>query len=197
MALLFEICFYIGALATLVAIVWLLANLLRGQFGKLKMPLALLLLGGSLILGPAAISRSMTVDLGPREKIVSNERHLSLTGWDGESYELLRTKPDTIVLQMGNADVEDATLDLLAEMTQLRELDLNDSSITDAGLAKLSKLPALRTLRLRATKISDAGFRQYLMNLPTLKQLDLRETAVSVETVEEWKNADSTRRAFH
>ena len=196
MALLFEICFYIGALLTVVAIVWLLATLLRGQFGKLKLPLVLLLIGGALILGPAIVSRSMTVDLGPRERMVSNERHVSLTGWDSKSYDLLRTKPDTVVLQMGNADVNDETVKLLAGMQQLRELDLNDSVVSDAGLAELAKLPSLRTLRLRATKITDAGFREHLMNLPALKQIDLRDTAVSTESVEEWKNADATRKAF-
>ena len=196
MELLFEICFYIGALLTVVAIVWLLATLLRGQFGKLKLPLVLLLIGGALILGPAIVSRSMTVDLGPRERMVSNERHVSLTGWDGKSYDLLRTKPDTVVLQMGNADVNDETVKLLAGMQQLRELDLNDSVVSDAGLAELAKLPSLRTLRLRATKITDAGFREHLMNLPALKQLDLRDTAVSTESVKDWKNADTTRKAF-
>lgn len=196
MALLFEICFYVGVVLAVIGVVWLLATFVRGKFGKLQGPIAALLLGGALILAPALLSRMMAVDLGPREKIVSNERHISLTGWDGETYQLLSSKMDTVVLQMGNADVSDETLNLLARMDQLRELDLNDSSITDTGLAKLAELPALRTLRLRATKITDAGFRQHLMNLPALKQLDLRETSVTAETVEEWKNADSTRRAF-
>jgi len=196
MALLFEFCFYVGAVLALVAIFWLLKTLVHGEFRKCLKPGVLLLIAVALLVGPAIISRNMAVDLGPRETIVNNERHISLTGWDGESYTFLSEKPDAIVLQMANADVTDSTLDLLSEMTELRELDLNDSQITDAGLRKICQLPALKTLRLRATKITDDGFREHLLPLPELRQLDLRETQVSTESIDEWKAAVDGRRAL-
>ncbi len=196
MALLFEFCFYVGAVLALVGLVWLLRCLLSGAFRKAIFPVGVLLLGAVLLIGPAVVSRNMSVDLGPRETMVDNERHISLTGWDGDTYDFLADKTDTTVLQMGNADVNDATLDLLSDMSALRELDLNDTSVTDAGIAKLTKLSALQTLRLRATKITDNGFRDHLSTMEALRQIDLRETAVSVEAVDEWKSAEDGRRAF-
>jgi len=196
MALIFEYCFYAGAILALIGLIWLVASLINKP-RRFVPPLLLLMLAAALIVGPAIISRNMVVDLGKHERIVNNERHITLTGWDEDSYTFLQGMSDTVVLQMANQDVTDDTLDLLANMSSLRELDLNDSAVTDAGLAKLAKLPALETLHLRATKTSDSGFREHLMNLITLKQLDLRQTAVSAETVEEWKNGDDSRRAFH
>ena len=156
MATLFEYCFYAGLVLGLIALVWLVVSLLRKP-RRLVPPLFLLMLGFVLLVGPALISRTMSVSLGKIERVVDEELHLSLTGWDGESYAFLQTKPDTIVLQMGNADVTDDTLSLLANMSRLRELDLNDSSITAVGLPILAKLPSLETLRLRGTKITYRG----------------------------------------
>ena len=196
MALLFEYCFYTGVVLALVGLLWSTWSLRHRNFRKLVLPIGILLLGLVLIVGPGIISRLMIVDLGPRETLVDGQRHVSLTGWDGESYDLLSAKSDVVVLQMANADVDDATLDFLAGMKQLQELDLNDSKITDEGLRKLSQLPALRTLRLRGTRITDQGFRDHLMNLPALKQIDLRKTAVSAESVSEWQDDDPSKRAF-
>lgn len=178
-----------------VGLVWLATRFLR-PVRQLSAPLCLLVFGAMLVVGPAVLTRTMSIDLGKRERIVGNERHISLTGWDGKSYEFLSGKPDTVVLQMANQDVDDETLDFVAKMNQLRELDLNDSAITDGGLPKLAKLPSLETLRLRATKITDAGFRDHLFEMETLRQLDLRQTLVEVETVEEWKRRGESRRAF-
>lgn len=196
MAQLFEYCFYLGLLLVLTAALLFIKNLVTGRFRKWALPLGLLVLGSLLVAGPAVLSRTMAVDLGPREEIVNTERHLSLTGWDRQNYDFLAAKQDTVVLQMGNPDVTDETLNLLAKMQQLRELDLNDSAITDKGLEKLAALPALTTLRLRGTRITDAGFRQHLAPLSNLQNLDLRQTAVTPETVEQWKAAQPSRRAF-
>lgn len=193
---LFELSFYVGVVLTLAGLFWLGKSLLKGQFRAALPAVGVLVVGVALLVGPAIISRNMAVDLGPREKIVSNERHVSLTAWDGTDYSFLASKPDIVVLQMANADVSDQTLSLLAKMAQLRELDLNDSSITDAGLAMLAELPNLETLRLRGTKITDAGFRETLLSKTSLKQLDLRQTAVSAETISEWKSAGESRRAL-
>lgn len=195
MSLLFEYCFYAGIVLALIAIVWFIRSIAKGQ--KVVPSVCLLLFSLVLLAGPAILTRTMSVSLGPRERTVDGERHLSLTGWDGTSYTFLQTKTDTTVLQMGNADVTDETVTLLRGLSKLRELDLNDSSITDAGLASLAELPSLETLRLRGTKITDSGFREHLMKSTTLQQLDLRQTAVAAETVDEWKAANESRRAFH
>lgn len=176
------------------------------HFPRARGPLAMMGLGVLLMAG-AYGSNALAerfVDLGPRDKIVEvevegstrKERHVTLTGWDKSDYTVLRRRPDVVVLQMANPDVSDETLSLLREFKELRELDLNDTGVTDAGLPILASLPSLTELRLRGTKITDEGFRQHILPKPGLKKLDLRQTAVSRETVSEWKKAEEGRRAL-
>ena len=125
----------------------------------------------------------MPLDLGPRDKLVDGQRHLTLTGWDRKDYSVLRLKPDVVVLQMANPDVTDQSLEPLKEMKALQELDLSGTQVTDAGLKILKDLPALTRLRLARTKITDQGFHDALFAKDSLMQLDLRGTHVSHETV--------------
>jgi hypothetical protein len=167
-------------------------------FRKVTGPLVLLLTaailtGGTIGLGYYLASHP---DLGPREKLVDGELHLTLTGWDRTDYSLLRTKPDTVVLQMANADVTDETLLYLEGMSRLRELDLNDSQITDAGLPLLARLPALQILRLRKTRVTDQGFREHLAGKSGLLELDLRQTEVTSKTLRTWKAENKEQRKY-
>src|SRR5262245_13175620 len=50
--------------------------------GRAVAPLAIIVLGLVVAGAPAAIDRLIPIDLGPRDKIVDGERHLTLTGWD-------------------------------------------------------------------------------------------------------------------
>jgi hypothetical protein len=81
-------------------------------------------------------------------------------------------------------------------MTRLRELDLNDTKITDAGLAKLAKIGTLEALRLKNTAITDEGFREHLLPLAGLRELDLRGTKVTGATAREWRAAKPDRRVL-
>jgi Leucine-rich repeat (LRR) protein len=159
-------------------------------------PLAVMLLGVAVGAAPALATRLVPVDLGPRERIVDGELHLTLTGWDRKDYAFLRSKSDAVVLQMANPDVNDATLRYLDGMDGLRELDLSGTQLTDAGLRHLQGLVRLERLRLRGTAITDAGFRESLANLPALKQLDLRHTAIPQDVIDQWKAAGNGRRAL-
>jgi hypothetical protein len=136
------------------------------------------------------------VDLGPYERVVDGERHLTLTGWDREDYAILGSKSDAVVVQMANPDVTDATLENLKGFDRLRELDLSETRVTDEGLKILAGLPSLASLRLRDAKITDAGFRATLLNMESLRRLDLTGTAVDRETVEAWEAAQPGRRAM-
>lgn len=159
-------------------------------------PLLVGLFGLLLAVGPPLISRLVPVDLGPRESLVEGERHITLTGWDRQDYGLLRSRPDVVVLQMANADVTDETLRTLVDLERLRELDLNNTAVTDAGLEVISGLVGLQRLRLAKTAISDAGFREHLLGHPGLVELDLRGTAVTPQSLSEWRAAGSGRRAL-
>ncbi|GIW88132.1 MAG: hypothetical protein KatS3mg108_2456 [Isosphaeraceae bacterium] len=135
--------------------------------------------------------------LEPFEQVVSGERHLTLTGWARTDYAgTIRSRPDVVVLQMANPDVDDATLEALEGLERLRELDLNGTAITDAGLAAVARLPALESLRLADTAIMDGGFREHLFQLERLRELDLRRTAVKSATVREWRKGRPERKAL-
>ncbi len=97
---------------------------------------------------------------------------------------------------MANPDVTDETLVHLRGLTDLASLDLNDTQITDAGLPLLGQLPKLETLRLRGTKITDAGFRKYLADKASLREVDVRGTQVSGQTMRAWKALDREHRKF-
>jgi hypothetical protein len=158
-------------------------------------PLSLLAAGFLAAAAPAIYTLVVPVDLGPYEKLVSGQRHLTLTGWDRTDYSVLRLKPDVVVLQMANPDVTDRVLELVRGMRGLRELDLSGTKVTDAGLGLLTDLPVLSALRLARTRITDQGFRDQLFSKDSLMQLDVRETDVSAETIRSWREAKPGRHA--
>ena len=145
---------------------------------------------------PAIYVLCVRLDLGPRDKNVNGERHVTLTGWDRDDYSVLRLMPDVSVLQMANADVTDQVLDSLRGMRNLHELDLNGTQVTDAGLTIIRDLPALETLRLARTMVTDKGFRDLLLTKDLLMQLDLRRTQVSPDTVKSWRAKKPDRKAM-
>lgn len=195
MALALEACFYTGVVMVLIGIVSACICWFRSK-QRLPIPFAIFVLGIALVVGPGIVTRNLAVDLGPRDTMVQGERHVTLTGWDEESYAFLKDESDIVVLQMANSDVTDETLRLLRGHRDLRELDINESQVTDAGLAVLAALPNLASLKLRGTKITDEGFQQHLLPLTNLNQVDLRDTAVTPESVDQWQSAKEGRRAL-
>jgi hypothetical protein len=165
------------------------------HFRKAAPALAVLGLGTIIALLPYGYNlyQRHHIDLGPREKQVDGELHITLTGWDQSDYSFLRQRPNLVVLQLANRDVDDHVLDNLRGMEQLRELDLNDTQITDEGLAVLTTLPKLEELRLARTKITDEGFQKHLAGKESLKKLDLTGTAVKGKTKRDWKKAQQGR----
>lgn len=131
---------------------------------------------------------------GPRERMVDDELHITLTGWKMQNYALLEQRPDAIVLDMANEDVTDETLEHLRNLKELKELTLSDTRITDAGLAILATLPRLEKLRLAQTAITDEGFKQHLAGKESLQMLDMTGTKVLSKTLREWKAAQPGRK---
>ncbi len=170
------------------------------RFRQVKGPCVLIGCGALTLAGVFATSLYLAhhLDLGPRERVVDGQLHITLTGWDSSAhdYAVLATKAQVVVLQMANPDVTDSTLDYLQGCQLLEELDLNDTQITDAGLPRLSALPRLRVLRLRGTRITDAGFRAHLLEKQPLQELDVRDTAVASKTLRHWKSDRSEVRRY-
>jgi hypothetical protein len=158
----------------------------------------LMLIGiGLMVTGFPPVYRFLVpIDLGPRERIVDGQRHITLTGWDRNDYTFLGSKHDVAVLQMANHDVTDRTLELLKGMNALKDLDLDNTQVTDAGLSILKDLPALNALHLRNTRITDQGFQKGLAGKESLQLLDLTGTQVSGETAQAWRKAKSGRRVL-
>jgi hypothetical protein len=188
---------FAGLLASTVGLFWVLGRGLvvvlgRRQPRQLLVPLALL--GGGLMVGAVPFAYQHVylriVGLGARERMLDGERALNLTGWDRDGYAILAEKPDVAILEMGNPDVTDETLELLVGLPKLKELTLNDSAVSDAGLATLARLPALETLRIARTKITAEGLRRFLDAPPRrLSQLDVSGNEIPTTILRQWKNA--------
>jgi hypothetical protein len=182
-----------------VGLAWSLVRGLAVAFGRrqarrLLVPLALL--GGGLVVGAVPFAAQTVylrlVGLGERERVIDGARAVTLTGWDRDDYSILATKPDVVILEMGNPDVTDQTLELLADHAALRELTLNDSDVSDAGLATLARLPALETLRIARTRVTPEGLRRFLdAPPPNLRQIDVSGNDIPTAILRQWKNAAS------
>lgn len=187
-----------GVVLVLLGGLWLIVRIFRQiEWKRVWLPFCFVFLGATL----AGVAFGLNwvapvIDFGPHERIVDGERHLTLTGWNRNDYSMLTSRPDTVVLQMANPDVDDQTLTYVKDMKQLRKLDVANSAITDAGLASLEELPALQELYLQNTKITDSGFSEHLAKIESLRRLDLSGTQVSKEVVAEWKKAVPGRRVL-
>jgi hypothetical protein len=95
--------------------------------------------------------------------------------------------PEVERLNLRNLLVGDEFLRRLPALSKLSFLHLLGSRITDAGVEHLGRFPALRTLEVDETRISDQAL-PALKRLP-LDELDVGETRITVEGVQELKQA--------
>ena len=138
---------------------------------------------------------------GPHENIVDGQLHLTLTGWNGKNYDLLRYRQNAVVLQMANPDVTDETVKLLLPdplvgdegMKDLIELDLGHSRVTDQGLIYLQSLPKLAKLKINDTKITPEGVKAFLNTKTGMLEIDVRGLQVDNDFLWEWKQAKEGR----
>lgn len=188
---------FVGLFLVLSGSLVLLGRSLRVLFGRVerrRLLAPLVLVGAGLVIGavPFAAQRAWMafVGLGERERVVDGRKALVLTGWDRADYSILARKSDVEILEMGNADVDDATLGLLAGMSRLRELTLNDSRVGDAGLAALKTLPELESLRIARTAVTAEGVAAFLADPPPkLREIDVSGNSIPTAILRKWKNA--------
>lgn len=74
--------------------------------------------------------------------------------------------------------MDDASLDYVARMTKLHNLNLSGTRITEAGLAKLSPLEEVSWLRLNDLPITDAAI-PLLSAMRGLTNLEMNHTQVT------------------
>ena len=84
--------------------------------------------------------------------------------------------------------ITDEGLKSIANMTELRKLQLDGANVTDTGLKHLSGLKNLTDLTLSNTKVTDAGM-ETLSKLPKLATLMVFETKVTESGVGVLKRA--------
>jgi hypothetical protein len=167
------------------------------HFRKSAAPIALILFGAVVGAAPMAYTHLAKPDLGPFVYTdPDGNLVLGLNGWDRTDYSAVRAYPGVAKLEMANADVTDQTLEVIKECKDIRELDLNRTQVSDEGLAIIAGLPKLEVLHMRGTKVTDAGFKKFLAPLTALKQIDLRDTGVTLDTQKDWRISHKGRRFF-
>jgi len=86
-------------------------------------------------------------------------------------------KKQLVFLKFDSKSVDNASLNIIAECTELRKLQLRNAGITDEGLIKLKRLNKLESLNLVGTDITVAGLKQ--LGLSRLKNLYLYRTGIN------------------
>ena len=93
------------------------------------------------------------------------------------------------ILYLGNSDIDDQTLSLIQNATQLESLDLSSSKVTDQGIKHLAKLKSLRYLSLERTQVSDRAL-GVIGKLSFLEELDLTTTGFTDQGLSEIDGLD-------
>ncbi|MEP7280047.1 MAG: c-type cytochrome domain-containing protein [Bacteroidota bacterium] len=90
---------------------------------------------------------------------------------------LLPLKKQLVWLKLNDTKISDATMNTIAQFTNLTTLQLEHTGITDKGLANLATLSQLQSLNLVGTKTSAAGLLA-LKNLKALQSIYIFKTGI-------------------
>lgn len=107
---------------------------------------------------------------------VTAEKTLVLSGRNVDSALVcmtVRKFPDLVFVQLVSAGIDDSVLPCLADLPDLRYLDISDSPVTVAGLVQLGSLQRLRTLVIRNCPNVDSDSLPQLAKLKNLESLEL------------------------
>lgn len=103
---------------------------------------------------------------------------VTLYGLSEEALAAVADLADLRMLNLSNSGVDDKSVAVVAELPQLRTLDLSMTSVTDAGLVHVGAAKRLRRLRLNHTAVTDEGLER-LAALTNLQTLDVEGTRVT------------------
>ena len=95
-----------------------------------------------------------------------------------------------VVLKLTNLPINDNDLKIVADLKNIKKLNVENTLITDDGMAYLKQLPQLEQLTLYGTNISDEGIIQ-LAYLKNLSVLYLWKTKVTLRGIEAFKKINS------
>lgn len=185
-----------GIATLLLPLIGPIAFLVR-HFPRAKSPATVALLGLVLIFLPLAINAAFGEKQAPHalQRTTGGVKELTATNAVNPDYEAISANLDLEIIQAARADFTDDVAERLRGLAKLKTLDLSDSAITDKSLAIIATLPALEKLSLARVKgITEAGFQDTVLNMPSLKEIDVRGTAIKVETLRAWRAAGTDRK---
>jgi hypothetical protein len=197
-----------GALLAL-GLIWLLVVAIRtGFLKKALIPVFLIVLGvavaGFIPVYNRLYPPPVQTTAQEEKKATTDgkvEERLTLTGAVRDEYAKLKTGTKYAVVQWANADVTDDDAAVLADQTELREVDLSNSQVTDATLDRLVKLPKLTKLFAAKTKMTADGVKRLVLDNPDgkLTEIDFRGLTPPVPgaALRDWKNKDKDHRKFN
>jgi len=146
--------------------------------------------GGSVLLSSepqtaAPMHAIVTAVIGyeAADRIVSVDFfEVSLGDSDFQELSLAEHAPDLIQLSLHGTGVTDAVAPLIADLDELRVLEIGNTGITDSGLRHLIQLNKLEALGLEGLEITEQGLRDVSM-LPRLRFLYLSRATVDDSAV--------------
>ena len=145
---------------------------------------------------PAAISPAIIEDFKQKNIILTNNAEgsnfvmanfVNVVPFNKASLQALKNIDEQLViLKLTNLAIDDNDLKIVADLKNIKKLNLENSLITDDGMAYIKQLSQLEQLNLYGTNISDEGLIQ-LTSLKNLSQIYLWKTKVTKGGIEQFK----------
>lgn len=185
-----------GLTTLIVPIIGPLAYLAK-HFPRAKSPFTIVLLGLVLIFLPLVMNAAFGEKQAQHalQRTTGGLKEFTATNAVNPDYEAISANLDLEIVQAARADFTDDVAERIRGLTKLKTLDLSDSAITDKSLAIIATLSTLEKISLARVKgITEAGFQETVLKMPSLKEIDVRGTAIKVETLRAWRAAGADRK---
>ena len=145
---------------------------------------------------PAPISPSIIEDFKQENIILTNiaegsnfvmANFVNVVPFNNSSLQALKSINEQLaVLKLTNLPINDNDLKIVADLKNIKKLNVENTLITDNGLDYIKQLSQLEQLNLYGTNISDEGIIQ-LADLKNLSVLYLWKTKVTLNGIEQFK----------
>jgi hypothetical protein len=152
------------------------------------------------LLNPAAISPAIIEGFKQENIILTNiaegsnfvmANFVNVVPFNKASLQALKNiNEQLVVLKLTTLPINDNDLKIVADLKNIKKLNVENTLITDDGMAYLKQLPQLEQLNLYGTNISDEGIIQ-LAYLKNLSVLYLWKTKVTLRGIEAFKKINS------
>ena len=145
---------------------------------------------------PAAISTAIIEDFKQKNIILTNiaegsnfvmANFVNVVPFNNSSLQALKSINEQLaVLKLTNLPINDIDIKIVADLKNIKKLNVENTLITDNGLDYIKQLSQLEQLNLYGTNISDEGIIQ-LADLKNLSVLYLWKTKVTLNGIEQFK----------